>query len=166
VEVPDSVAEVVLLARKLLVHVVVGSTDAQAAELDVHLGASLCAARAWDALVALDAFAAARSATVFSGNFRQWCLEANIGIAAFSAQAVALGESETVDTSPSLYAKRVFPVPEVINGHGQQYMPSHIKLVRRGEAAPRLHFHDDAGGLTGKVYVGYIGPHLPTARFN
>lgn len=166
VAVPESVAEVVLLARKMLDRVVVGPTDAQAAELDVHSGASLYAARAWDALVALDAFAAARSASTFAGSFRQWCLEANLGTAAFSAQAVALGESETVDTSPSLYAKRVFPVPADVSADGQQYMPSHIKLVRRGEAAPRLHFHDDAGGHTGKVYVGYIGPHLPTARFS
>jgi hypothetical protein len=164
-EVPESVAEVVLLARDRLSHVIIGATDAQAAELDVHSGASLYAVRAWDALVALDAFAAARSTSAFAGNFRQWCLDADVGTAAFSAQAVAMSESETVDTSPGLHAKRVFPVPEVISQDGHQYMPAHIKLVKRGEAAPRLHFHDDAGGATGKVYVGYIGPHLPTARF-
>jgi hypothetical protein len=165
VDVPESVAEVVQLARDTLSHLVIGPTDAQAAELDVHSGASLYAARAWDALVALDAFAAARSASAFSGNFRQWCLDADTGTAAFSAQAVALNESETVNTSPALYAKRVFPVPSNVSTDRDQYMPAHVKLVKRGEAAPRLHFHDDAGGSTGKVYVGYIGPHLPTARF-
>jgi hypothetical protein len=42
---------------------------------------------------------------------------------------------------------------------------AHIKIVRRGTPCPRLHFLDDAGGTTGKVYVGYISDHLPTARF-
>ena len=45
-------------------------------------------------------------------------------------------------------------------------MQAHLKLSN-GSLAPRLYFYDDTGkdGNTGKVHVGYIGPHLPTKRF-
>lgn len=164
--VPEAVAEVVQLARDRLSHVVVGPTDADAAELDVHSGASLYAAKAWSALLALEAFASARSSGDFSGSFRQWCSDPAADVAAVSAQTVAMAESEPVDDNPVLRSRRVFPVPREVSESGRQYMPAHIKLVKRGEAAPRLHFFDDSGGKTAKVYVGYIGPHLPTARFD
>ncbi len=75
-------------------------------------------------------------------------------------------ESQTVDTNPTLRSKRIFAVPGEVNEERAQYMPAHVKLVKRGEAAPRLHFHDDSAGKTGVIHVGYIGPHLPTARFS
>ncbi len=165
VEAPAFVAEVIELARARLRHVVIGPTDQEAAELDVHASASLCAAKAWDALLALESFAAARSSGEFAGGFRHWCLRPDDHSHAVSAQAVAMGESETVDCNPELRAKRVFPVPPDVVPDGKIYMPAHIKLLKRGDVAPRLHFHDDSGGATGKVYVGYIGRHLPTARF-
>lgn len=163
--VPEAVAEVVALARQRLKHVVIGPTDADAAELDVHSGASLYAAKTWDALLALDAFAAARLAGEFAGNFRAWCLETDDGEVAVSAQAVAMGESETVANTPALRRRREFPVLASIDPQRRQYMPAHIKLIKRGEAAPRLHFFDDCAGPTGTIHVGYIGEHLPTARF-
>lgn len=165
-EVPAFVAEVVALARERLQHLVVGAVDQDAAELDVHAGASLYAAKTWDALLALDSYAAARSSGVFSGGFRQWCMEPPDDGIAISAQAVAMNESETVENTPALRTKRVFRVPAQVSVDGRQYMPAHVKLVKRGEAAPRLYFHDDSGGATGKVYVGYVGRHLPTARFD
>jgi hypothetical protein len=41
-------------------------------------------------------------------------------------------------------------------------MWAHVKIDNR-DPAPRLHFHDDTRG-SGKVYVGYIGPHLPSPK--
>ena len=165
-EVPASVAEVVALARERLQHLVVGAVDQDAAELDVQPGASLYAAKTWDALLALDSYAGARSSGAFSGGFRQWCMEPPDDGIAISARAVAMNESETVETTPALRTKRVFRVPAQVSADGRQYMPAHVKLVKRGEAAPRLYFHDDSGGATSKVYVGYVGRHLPTARFD
>ena len=44
------------------------------------------------------------------------------------------------------------------------YMGAHVKLTNGGSIALRLHFHDDtAQGKTGKIYIGYIGEHLPLA---
>jgi hypothetical protein len=44
-------------------------------------------------------------------------------------------------------------------------MEAHLKIAG-GLLGPRLYFYDDTSGLTGKVHVGYIGAHLPTARFD
>lgn len=45
-------------------------------------------------------------------------------------------------------------------------MESHIKLRPVGYPAPRLYFHDDSAGTTGKVWIGYLGEHLPNTRTN
>ena len=79
---------------------------------------------------------------------------------------VALKESETTDSTPKLRAARTFVVPATVDPAGQAYMAAHIKIQQGGVPCPRIHFHDDAGGPTGKVYVGYIGDHLPTAGFS
>lgn len=164
--IPDAVAEVVQLARVHLRHIAIGPTDADAAELDVHPGASLYAAKTWDALLALDAYASARRQNLFVGSFYRWCQAPPTGESAISAAAVAMMESETVDDNPTLRAKRLFAVPPHVNPTGAIYMPAHIKVVKRGGPAPRLHFYDDCSGPSGLVHVGYVGPHLPTARFD
>jgi hypothetical protein len=44
-------------------------------------------------------------------------------------------------------------------------MASHFKIAQSGMISPRLHYIDDTA-KTGKVYVGYIGRHLPTKQTN
>ncbi len=162
---PTSVADAVSLARETLSQVVLGNVEETAAELDVHTGGELYAAKTWAALQALNDYAVARSAAQFAGSFYQWCQQRPEGAWGMSTAAVAMGESESVNDNPDLRAKRMFPVPREVDAEGRAYMPAHIKIVKRGSPCPRLHFLDDAGGATGKVYVGYIGEHLPTARF-
>ncbi|WP_278186534.1 hypothetical protein [Streptomyces laculatispora] len=38
-------------------------------------------------------------------------------------------------------------------------MQAHLKIGRGNTVAPRLHFYAD-GPQSGKVFVGYLGPHL------
>ncbi|MFI5901579.1 hypothetical protein [Streptomyces cyaneofuscatus] len=38
-------------------------------------------------------------------------------------------------------------------------MQAHLKIDRGNTVAPRLHFYED-GTRSGKVYIGYLGPHL------
>lgn len=161
---PGSVADALNLAREHLPAVVLGDVDEVAAELDVHNGSELYAARTWAALLALNDYATARSRSDFAGSFFHWCQQQSDGAWGLSAAAVAMGESESVNDNPELRAKRVFTVPREVDPDGRAYMAAHIKIVKRGTPCPRLHFFDDAGGVTGKVYVGYIGEHLPTAR--
>jgi hypothetical protein len=42
------------------------------------------------------------------------------------------------------------------------FMPAHLKISQTG-AYPRIHFYDDSRGTTGKIVIGYFGPHLRTA---
>jgi hypothetical protein len=44
-------------------------------------------------------------------------------------------------------------------------MDAHFKIARKGMVSPRIYYHDDAS-RTGKIYVGYIGKHLPNAHTN
>ena len=60
-------------------------------------------------------------------------------------------ESETVSNDPSLRKHREFWLPSGI----KKYFENHIKLTM----GFRIHFFCDES--TRKVYVGYIGPHLP-----
>jgi hypothetical protein len=45
-------------------------------------------------------------------------------------------------------------------------MEAHIRIGSGKPPAPRMHFHDDTSGSTGKIYVGHLGPHLPNYQTN
>lgn len=39
-------------------------------------------------------------------------------------------------------------------------MLAHLKISEGGGSlAPRVYFHDDTGGATGKMHIGLVGPH-------
>jgi hypothetical protein len=67
---------------------------------------------------------------------------------------------------PKLREARIFPVPAAVDPARRAYMAAHIKIQQGGTPCPRIHFHDDTAGTNGKIYVGYIGDHLPTANFS
>lgn len=163
-EAPASVAEVVELARTHLPNVVIGNTDQSAAELDLYATSQMFAIKAWQGLIALDAYARARSLDDFQGSFVAWCQDPPVGQPAISANSVASGESQSVDNNPDLRGARIFAVPTEVDSTGVAYMAAHIRVAKRTNPAPRLHYYDDAA-RSGKVYVGYLGGHLPTARF-
>lgn len=62
-------------------------------------------------------------------------------------------ESDTTKTNPHYKGKRLFKIP----GLGSQYCFLHIKI---GDY--RFHLYPDCDAR--KIYVPYIGPHLPTKR--
>ncbi len=164
-EAPPSVAETLILARQHLPFLEIFDTDESAAALDLHAGAQLFAIKTWNALIALNAYAEAACEGTFHGSFYSWCQEPPGGEHALPATTVAMTESESVESNPSWREARIFRVPDSVAPSGQIYMPAHVKIVKRGAPAPRLHFYDDTT-KTGKVLVGYLGAHLPTARFH
>lgn len=113
-----------------------------------------------EALRALHAFAldGARD-----GDFKHWCERGGSGEMCYSASRVAMGESVSVQRSERMASARSFPVDPALDLSGCRVMVAHVKLDQ-GETAPRLYFLDDTRGKTGKIHIGYIGPHLPTAR--
>jgi hypothetical protein len=169
VETPTTAADCVEaldLARRHLDFVVVGDTEACAEELDQHLKAGTWGRKAWQALEALQSYAAYKSAGVWTGNFLSFCRGCPPGSRVIPAEWVAAAENETTAKNPRFRRARTFPVPAEVNPDGEAYMEEHVKLEKGSDPAPRLHFWDDTGGKTGKIFVGYLGRHLPSFETN
>src|SRR6185312_63442 len=130
-------------------------SDADA--LDTHMS-SAWAKRAWRAFRAMSSYASAKSDGSFDGNLRDYC--AGGRDEAMPVGWISLNESETTNNNDRFRALRTFPVDPAVDASGLVYMPAHIKIVAGGYPAPRIHFHDDTGGATRKVHVGYFGEHL------
>ncbi|MEU5153639.1 hypothetical protein [Glycomyces sp. NPDC021274] len=165
----ESLMEVVQRARKQLRHLdLPDALDTEVSKLDVMYPRQRrrWTGRTWDALRALDAYAAARADARFTGGFYDWCARPLPGAPAITPTMVSMKESDSVSGNPKFHRARVFRVPAEIDPSGRVYMPSHIKLQQVGSPAPRMHFLDDAGGATGKVWIGYLGDHLPNTRTN
>ncbi|MGJ6964228.1 hypothetical protein ACSDR0_20175 [Streptosporangium sp. G11] len=165
---PASLSEVLAEARQSLRHIVVGDTDGAAARLDLDHPAHsrTWAAKAWDSLRALEDFARARSGGEFAGGFYEWCAQGSPGRLTIPTGMLSMRESKSVVTRAKFSDRRTFAVPPEVNPGGQVLMESHVKLRPVGYPAPRMYFHDDSGGATGKVWIGYLGEHLPNTRTN
>lgn len=97
------------------------------------------------------------------GDFKEWCAAGGRDGVSYSANRVAMHESVSVQRDQQQSAARVFPVDVLLDDSERMQMLAHIKLDQ-GPTAPRLYFHDDTRGRTGKIHIGYVGPHLPTAN--
>ncbi|WP_419862927.1 hypothetical protein [Candidatus Poriferisodalis sp.] len=158
-----SVSHALQLARANLVRVEIPpEIDQHVAELDNSIEARSWARSVFDGLLALEAYA--HSGAEF-GDFRDWCKSSKHPRKWFAnSKKLAMRESEEVMRRPELRRLREMPVSARVSDAGHIVMEAHLKLSNGG-LAPRLYFHDDTGRNTGKVHVGYVGPHLPTKRF-
>ncbi|MGW9599925.1 hypothetical protein FE156_04525 [Streptomyces albidoflavus] len=114
---------------------------------------------AWDGLLALNHFAQSSADGAASGDFLSWCKSDASSAFPFPAAKVAMRESDTVARKTKLRTERMLPVPEAVSPDGRVFMQAHLKIGGGNTIAPRLHFYDDCP-RSGKVYVGYLGPHL------
>jgi hypothetical protein len=73
------------------------------------------------------------------------------------------GESKS--TQNRYPKERLLPVPKEVNKTGFVHMWWHFKIATSDTVSPRLHYFDDTSN-TGKIYIGYIGRHLPTDQTN
>jgi hypothetical protein len=117
----------------------------------------------WEALLALEDFAAAAAAGRAKGGFRAWCQALPPGAHPFPAGKVTMKESDTVARNPAWRRERMLPVPPEVDPSGLAYMEAHLRIGGGSTISPRLHFHDDTAG-TGLLYIGHIGPHLTNTR--
>ncbi|MDH6608304.1 hypothetical protein M2164_003939 [Streptomyces sp. SAI-208] len=141
----------------------VTADKSKALELDEAERARVWAAKAWNALRALDSYVqAARDG--FKGGFYQYCTSGRPGAVNWPLKQLATAESET--TMNKWGAERIFAVPRDVDPSGLKEMQAHLKLDSKGSASPRVYFMDDTKGVTGQVIVGYIGPHLTNTRTN
>lgn len=155
---PDFCSEAVEQAEGALRHIVVGPDVRNAAEeLDVHAQPSW-ARKAWRAFEAFDAYAMGKAAGEVEGNFLSFC-ERVASTAGIPTSWLAPSESKTTDQNPRFRALRTFAVDTSVDTSGCLYMPAHVKIEKGGSPAPRIHFFDDTGGPSGKVHIGWFGPH-------
>jgi hypothetical protein len=158
--------EALELADAHLSLVEIGDTVETAAELDQNPKAGTWGRKAWQALRALQSYADVKSSGAWSGNFTSFCRSAPPASDVIPVEWVIAVESETTTNNPRFRQARTFPVPTTVCPEGRAYMQHHIRLEKGSDPAPRLHYWDDTGGRTGKVYVGYLGRHLPSVQTN
>ncbi|GGQ30658.1 hypothetical protein BKA00_002880 [Actinomadura coerulea] len=162
---PTSFAEVVDRTEELARIEFTGDID-HPLDLDTMPSASSWAQTAWQALLAMDAYAKASSEGSFNGGFPTWCKQPPPGARAISPGKIAPDESATVRSNPKMSRHRLLPVPKDVEPSGKVYMWAHVRLgAGAGMRAPRMHYFDDVKN-TGKIYVGYLGPHLPVKSTN
>jgi len=133
--------------------------------LGQHKDAATFAAKAREALAALDAYVALRRAGGWDGGgFRMYCEDSRHGGRIYPATQVAAQESDTVRQDPRMAEQRRFRVPKSVSENGFTEFWAHIKIGSSGQVAPRLHYLDDTNGPTGCVIVGYLGHHLKNTK--
>lgn len=159
----NTCSEALDLAREYLSRVVIVADLRPTRDLEGQARTSLWAKVAWQAMQAMQDYAMRKAEGTFGGDLLEFCADPPAGAVSFPAGRVALNESDSTNSNPECRRARTFPIPDSDDSIRIVYMSSHIKIAPVGSPAPRLHYFDDTGtGGTGRIYVGYLGPHLPT----
>jgi hypothetical protein len=133
--------------------------------LDQDVKDRVWATHTWQGLCALQRYAEAIRDGWSSGGFYIWCQQT----AGWPTAKLAMTESETVMANADLASRRLLPVSTLVDTTGRVSMEAHLKIQPGGGPnIPRLYFHDDTKGPTGKVHVGFYGPHdlMPNTKTN
>jgi uncharacterized coiled-coil protein SlyX len=163
---PDSMDDLLVrLGAGELDRVLFTGDTADAVALDGHHTFGVHARKAWEALLALQDYAAESAAGRCGRDVDGYLKHTPPECHGYSANRHAATESEDVQTNKRFAAQRVRPVPVEVDASGCTAMWAHFKLAQSGTTSPRLHYYDDTT-RTGKVYVGYIGAHLRTGQTN
>jgi len=162
-ELPQTVenfADLLATARKHLERVVIPPS----AERDLHIldaakDAGEWAQDAWLGLRALDEYA--HNAEDHQGGFWEWCEHGDARYRWPATQKkLAMSESRAVMESRALRKLRTFKISAAVKQSGFATMEAHLKIAAGGgENIPRIYFHDDTKGKTGRIHIGLIGPH-------
>lgn len=163
--IPDCVDDAITMARRYLTSLAIPEAAAVEIEkLDRVVESRSWASTIWNGLLALNAYA--NEAKAFEGTFYEWCKTSGHRLAwSWSSKKLAMSESESVMSHDRLRRFRMLPVERLVAVEGKILMVAHLK-ISSGSLAPRVYFHDDTGGPTKKIHIGFIGPHeaMPTKR--
>ncbi|WP_083713705.1 hypothetical protein [Brachybacterium sp. P6-10-X1] len=130
------------------------------AKLTTTSNASAWGNTTWRGLRALAGYARDRREGWEGGGFWQWCESGRPGTWPATVKKLSMTESDSVVHSSRHYDARLFPVEETLSSDGRIHMVAHLKIAEGGgNLAPRVYFLDDTGGATGKIHVGFVGPH-------
>lgn len=110
--------------------------------------------RTWRALRALHAYAGEADDY---GGFWDWCARSGRD-EAWPASPKTLAMKEGDYAMNARGEQRVFAIDPAVNGASSIVMQAHCKVVEGGgPLIPRIYFHDDTKGATGRVHIGFIG---------
>ncbi|GAA3355948.1 hypothetical protein [Saccharopolyspora gregorii] len=123
------------------------------------------AAKVWNALLALQDYARVVADGEHPSGVEGYLNNLPAGCRGYPANRHARDESEDVRTNRKFWSRRMFPVPNSLDPDGQVFMGAHFKIANSRMVSPRMHYYD-ATARDGKVYVGYLGRHLPTQQTN
>lgn len=155
--VPETVEAAIEQAREHLPNIVI--PDEALRDIDEFSSTpkyEVWGSAAWQALLALNDYAALKQQGERPAGFYTWSAETN----AWPVNKLAMTESETVEQSSRLRGQRNFVVSTEVDPSGRILMFAHMKIQRGGgDNIPRIYFHDDTDGTTGKMHVGFVGPH-------
>ena len=161
---PQDFEELLSAAEDLEFVEFTGDADTTLA-LDQHDPIGVWAGKAWKILCALEDYGRSSRDGLCSADVEGYLRDVPPGCRGYSVNKHAATESEDVQNNRKFREARRLPVPPQVAGDHFIEMMAHFKIAQSGLISPRLHYCDDTT-RTGKVYVGYIGPHLPTKRTN
>ena len=119
-------------------------------------GADQLAGDVWRAIGAMHEYASLDQP--FNGNFYDWCRSGHAH--AYPTGDVAMNESDTTKNFKKKHNySRLFYIDKRVSGSDTIEMYAHVKFGGVGQNRPRLFFHDDTRGRTGKMHIGFLGPH-------
>lgn len=151
---PSTCDEAVALARNLPHIEIHPDAPVDIERLDESEDSELWARRIWKHLNSLNAYAEEKGR-----GFQNWC-ESSGNDRVIASRFIAMSESRSVMNNPELRRHRVLPISEAVVENGYMEMEAHLKPIQGGGMQiPRIYFHDDTKGRTGKVHIGFIGPH-------
>jgi hypothetical protein len=120
------------------------------------------ATKTWAGLRMLNDFVRAKVGGVARQDVFQFLKESPAGyFSDWSTDKYAAKESESVSRNASMREARTFPVPVAVHPAQEIVMLSHLKVT----STLRVHFFEDVA-RSQKIYIGYIGSHLPTVSSN
>lgn len=163
--VPDEVqdtTEAVLAAQTYLLEwlAIPDSAPRDLDDIDTAPTAYAWGNNTWRGLRALAAYAEDRANGWSKGGFWEWCAEGPLLGWPATTKKLSMSEGETVQNSQKLREIRIFKIDPAVHAPGEIITLAHLKISEGGgNLAPRVYFHDDTSGTTGKVHVGLVGPH-------
>jgi len=161
---PDSFPDLLARLRNTEDSHVVFTGDADiVADLDGFDLLGKCRNTAWEAVLALSDYVRAREEGQCEHGFDHYVKHTPTGYRQIAPAKFA--HTETGITMERYGSERIFSGPEKVNESGHVTMTAHFKLGRIGMVSPRMYVFDDYT-RTGKVYIGYIGPHLTNTQTN
>jgi hypothetical protein len=161
---PDSFGELLRWLPRLGHVQFTGDSD-RAVDLDSKDTLGNWAAKTWNALLVLEDYAAAKADGRWDRDVHGFLENTPDGCHEWSRRNHARDESAEVRNNRVFRRVRVLPVPTSVDPTGKTFMGAHFKIAKFAMVSPRMHYHDDTA-QSGRIFVGYIGRHLPNGQTN